>query len=78
MYLNLFPNLERLTCNYQGIFGILDLSVCPNLKYVYCNNNKIEEIYLEGLNKLEYLHCSDNIIKTKDTDATETTTTLNL
>jgi len=72
LYLDHFPNLERLTCNNQGITGELELNICPNLKHVYANNNQIEEIILMGLDKLEELYCSGNKFFSKKIKIKET------
>ena len=52
-----------LNVNGKGIKTLEGLDkVMPNLYYLYCNDNKLEELDLKGFPNLTYLYCSGNRI----------------
>jgi Leucine-rich repeat (LRR) protein len=46
----------------SGIFGKVDFSMFPNLRYLNCSQNGIESLTVEGLTNLEELRCNNNVI----------------
>lgn len=57
---------EYLDCNNLGISNLEGLEVFENLKGLYCENNKIEELDLSKAVKLETLWCSKNMLAKLD------------
>jgi Leucine-rich repeat (LRR) protein len=60
-----YPNLQQLTVDNCGLRGMLDLSCCPNLKYVSCKNNLLIDLYID-CPELEFLDCSNNLLEKLD------------
>lgn len=58
----LFPTLEILNCANNQLTS-LSASLCTNLLYLYCNNNKITDLYLPD--KVRQVNCSVNSISGK-------------
>ncbi|CAM3313133.1 hypothetical protein FLLO111716_02995 [Flavobacterium longum] len=57
--------LEILNCSW-GILSTLDISHCPNLKSISCQNNNIEVLDASSLTQLVDLRCSNNQIAVLD------------
>lgn len=63
--ITLNDQLEFLTCSF-GVLVSLDVSHCPNLKSISCQNNNIEVLDVSGLTQLVDLRCRNNQIAVLD------------
>jgi len=50
----------------RGLKGCLNLGDFINLEELYCNNNSLEKLIINGCNKLKILDCSNNLLTSFD------------
>lgn len=57
--IRIYGKVTSLTAYTSGLTS-LDISQCPMLKYLNCNNNELSSLYLGNSTSLETLLCSEN------------------
>ncbi|NOY22971.1 MAG: leucine-rich repeat domain-containing protein [Acidobacteria bacterium] len=63
--IQMFPNLQYLTCNYEDLYWLPDLSSLTQLLHLWANNNHLIQIHGELLpDSLAFLGISSNQIST--------------
>ena len=64
--IELFPNLEKLDCNFNGALKELDVSHNPKLTYLDTQFSSIGALDLSNNPELEYLNISQSLVKRLD------------
>ena len=59
-------NTTTINCSDDNLIDLDGIQEFKNLEILYCNNNKLTGLDLEGLDKLWYLNCYNNNLPYKD------------
>ncbi|ASK31698.1 hypothetical protein CEY12_16955 [Chryseobacterium sp. T16E-39] len=54
--------VSYILVDYSGISSLVGISSFTNLKNLYCRNNSLVSLDLQGLNNLQYLDCKNNLL----------------
>ena len=68
--------LDSLNCSGNPHLDALNISSCPALEFLYCDDCALPGLSLAGLDKLRILHCNGNQLTTLDVSGLSSLTTL--
>lgn len=65
--MKVYGNVKEFDCSYNGakVTG-LDFSNNAGMTEIYCENNALTSLVLNGCDMLEYLSCNDNALTSLD------------
>ena len=63
--------ITRLNVNNNGLSGVWDLNMFPNLGYFDCDNNKIEKIIVNNHTKIFSISCDNNNLQELNANDTD-------
>lgn len=59
-------NTTKIWCDGQNLTDLDGIKDFKNLQELYCSNNQLKELNLEGMENLQYLYCEKNWLKKLD------------
>jgi uncharacterized repeat protein (TIGR01451 family) len=60
------PGLTQITLSGNLLLSNINVTNCPNLNYLYCNESNLSSLDFTNMQGLQYLFCSDNHFTTLD------------